>query len=155
LDSVLPKQLLNSRKGTIFIGVGAAVLAGIFLLVYLSQYRNSVNSQNKAMKVLVAKSLIQAGTPGDVVGTQSLFQIASIPKSQLQTGALVDPATLRGRVAAVNVFPGQQLTAADFVVGGAAPLTPSLAGSQRAISIPLDAARSLAGQLVAGEHVDI
>jgi Flp pilus assembly protein CpaB len=53
------------------------------------------------------------------------------------------------------VFPGQQITDADFTVGGAAPLTPSLASDQRAISIPLDGARAVGGQLVAGDHVDV
>jgi Flp pilus assembly protein CpaB len=155
LDSVLPKQLLSTRKGTVAIGIGAAVLAGIVLLVYLSQYRHSVNSQSRVVQVLVAKSLIQQGTPGEVVGRTGLFQTAKIPKSQLLAAALVDPTTLRGRVAAVDIFPGQQLTANEFTIGGAAPLTPGLSGNQRAISIPLDAARSVAGQLVVGDHVDV
>jgi Flp pilus assembly protein CpaB len=155
VESVLSSKILTTRRGTVAVGVGAAVLAGIVLLVYLNQYRHNVNSQAKAINVLVAKSLIQKGTPGDVVGSQSLFQVSSIPKSQLKVGALVDPAALKGRVAASDVFPGQQITAADFTVGGVAPLLGALAANQRAISIPIDTAHSLSGQLVAGDHVDL
>jgi Flp pilus assembly protein CpaB len=155
VESILSAKVLTTRRGTVAVGVGAAVLAGIILLVYLNQYRHSVNAGSKPVGVLVAKSLIQKGTPGDVVGSQDLFQVSSIPKSQLKTGALVDPASLKGRVAAADVYPGQQITDADFTTGAVAPLLAGIAHSQRAISIPLDAAHSLAGQLVAGDHVDI
>jgi Flp pilus assembly protein CpaB len=155
VESVLSSKILATRRGTVAVGVGAAVLAGIVLLVYLNQYRHNVNAQAKPVNVLVAKNLIQKGTPGDVVGTQNLFQVSSIPKSQLKAGALVDPASLKGRVAADDVYPGQQITAADFTVGGVAPLLGDIAGNQRAISIPIDAAHSLSGQLVAGDHVDV
>jgi Flp pilus assembly protein CpaB len=155
VESVLSNKILATRRGTVAVGVGAAVLAGIVLLVYLNQYRHHVNAQAKPVSVLVAKNLIQKGTPGDVVGTQRLFQVSSIPKTELKPGALVDPATLKGRVAATDVFPGQQITATDFTVGGVAPLLGSLAANQRAISIPIDGAHSLSGQLVAGDHVDV
>src|SRR5574338_904789 len=97
------------------LGIGAAVLAAIALLVYLNQYRDSVKSGVQPMQVLVAKSLIQKGTPGDVVGSTKLFQVASIPRDQVKSGAFVDPQTLTGKVASHDIFPGQQLTSADFV----------------------------------------
>src|SRR5439155_25296979 len=56
---------------------------------------------------------------------------------------------------AADVYPGQQITDADFTVGGVAPLLASIAHSQRAISIPVGGANSLAGQLVGGDHVDV
>jgi Flp pilus assembly protein CpaB len=155
VENVLSTKVLTTRKGTVAVGVGAAVLAGIVLLVYLNQYRNNVNAQAKTVSVLVAKSLIQKGTPGDVVGSQSLFETSSIAKTDLKSGALVDPASLKGRVATADVFPGQQITATNFAVGAVAPLLGSLANEQRAISIPIDAAHSLSGQLVSGDHVDV
>jgi Flp pilus assembly protein CpaB len=155
VENVLSTKLLTTRKGSLAVGMAAAVLAGIVLLVYLSQYRNNVNSESAPIKVLVAKSLIQRGTPGDVVGTTSLFQVATLSKKQVQVGAFVDPASLKGTVAATDVFPGQQLTAAEFVTGQIAPLLGSIAHAQRAIAIPIDSARSLGGQLVGGDHVDV
>jgi Flp pilus assembly protein CpaB len=107
------------------------------------------------VSVLVAKSLIQKGTPGDVVGSSDLFQVSSIPRTQVKTGAFVDPKTLAGKVAAVDVYPGQQLTATDFVIGNPSALTQRLARDQRAVVIPLDSAAELGGQIGVGDHVDI
>jgi Flp pilus assembly protein CpaB len=155
MENIMSSKLLSTRRGTIILGIGAAVLAAIVLLVYLNQYRNSVDGGAQPMSLLVAKSLIQKGTPGDVVGTSSLFQVSSIPRSQVKTGAFVDPKTLTGKVAAADVYPGQQLTATDFVVGNPNALTQKLARDQRAVVVALDSPASVGGQIVAGDHVDI
>ncbi len=155
MESILSSKLLTTRRGTITLGIVAAVLAAIALLVYLKQYRNSVNSGNQTVSVLVAKSLIQKGTPGNVVGTTHSYEVSSIPKKQVKTGAFVDPATLTGKVAAVDIYPGEQITATDFVVANAAALTQNLAANQRAVVVPLDSPGEVGGQIGAGDHVDV
>ena len=155
MESILSSKLLTTRRGTITLGIVAAVLAAIALLVYLKQYRNSVNSGNQTVSVLVAKSLIQKGTPGNVVGTTHRYEVSSIPKKQVKTGAFVDPATLTGKVAAVDIYPGEQITATDFVVANAAALTQNLAANQRAVVVPLDSPGEVGGQIGAGDHVDV
>jgi Flp pilus assembly protein CpaB len=151
----MSSKLLNTRRGTIILGIAAAALAAIVLLVYLNQYRNSVNNGNQTVSVLVAKSLIQKGTPGNVVGTTGLYELTNLPKKQVKTGAFVDPATLTGKVAAIDIFPGQQITSADFVLGNAAALTQNLASDQRAVVVPLDSPAEVGGQIGAGDHVDV
>jgi len=151
----MSSKLFTTRQGTILLGVAAAALAAIALLVYLREYRNSVNSKNQAISVLVAKSLIQQGTPGDVVGSTDLYQVSSIPKSQVKTGAFVDPQTLTGQVATTDIYPGQQLTTADFAVGSGNALTQKLSATQRAVVVPLDSPSQVGGQLDAGDHVDV
>ena len=69
MENILSSKLFTTRRGTIIMGIVAAVLAAIVLLVYLNHYRNSVNGGSQPLSVLVAKSLIQKGTPGDVVGS--------------------------------------------------------------------------------------
>jgi Flp pilus assembly protein CpaB len=155
MENILSSKLFTTRRGTIIMGIVAAVLAGIVLLVYLNHYRNSVNGGGQPLSVLVAKSLIQKGTPGDVVGSSSLFQVASIPRSEVKSGAFVDPKTLTGKVAAADIYPGQQLTASDFTVASATALTQRLARDQRAVVIPLDSPAEIGGQLAAGDHVDV
>jgi Flp pilus assembly protein CpaB len=155
VENIMSSKLLTTRRGTIILGIGAAVLAAIVLLVYLNQYRNSVDSGAQPVSVLVAKSLIQKGTPGDVVGTAGMYQVSSIPRNQVKTGAYVDPKTLTGTVAAEDIYPGQQLTTADFVAGNTGVLTQKLARNQRAVVIPLDSAAAVGGQISAGDHVDV
>ena len=66
----IAQNLFTTRRGSLLVGAAAAVLAGIILLAYLHQYRNSVNGAAAPVSVLVAKNLIQKGTPGDIIGTE-------------------------------------------------------------------------------------
>jgi pilus assembly protein CpaB len=137
------------------VGATAAVLAGLVLLVYLHSYRNSLNSGSAPAAVLVAKNLIQKGTPGNIIGSSDQFQVASVPKDQLQTGALTDPAALAGRVAVTDIYPGQQLTATYFAYAPPGTLQTKIVGSDRAINISTDAQHGMLGQIGTGDHVDI
>lgn len=151
----IAQNMFTTRRGSLLVGAAAAVLAGIILLAYLHQYRNSVNSASAPVSVLVAKNLIQKGTPGDIIGTSSQFQVASVPKGQLQTGALSDPAALSGRVAVTDIYPGQQLTAAYFAFAPPGTLQTKISGSDRAISVQIDAEHGMVGQIGSGDHIDI
>jgi Flp pilus assembly protein CpaB len=148
------QRVMSTRAGTIAVAAGAALLAGISIAVYLNRYRHSVSSQGAPVTVLVAKRMIAKGTSGDVVAAQSLFTTATLRESQLRNGAFSDPAAIRGRVAVRDVYKGQQLTAADFLAG-AASLPSTLTGTQRIVTLPLDAAHGLIGHVQAGDRVDV
>src|SRR5919206_556296 len=148
------QRLISTRAGTIAVAAGAARLAGISILVYLNRYRHSVSSQGAPVTVLVAKRSIAKGTSGDVVASQAMFTTATLRESQLRQGAFSDPAAIRGRVALRDVYRGQQLTAADFAAG-AATLPSTLTGTERIVTVPLDTAHGLIGQVTAGDHVDV
>ena len=154
MESITSSKLFTTRQGTILLGVIAALIALIALIVYLHNYRSSVNNSNRTLQVLVAKQLIQKGTPGNVVGQTGLYTTADIARSQVKTGAYVDPSTLAGKVALVDIYPNQQITAADFGVS-AVSATTSLARTQRAVVIPLGSAQSVGGQIGPGSHVDV
>jgi len=149
------ENLFSSRRGTILVGIGAAVLAAILLVVYLNRYRASLKGATEPATVLVAKRLIQKGAPGNIIGSTQQFQVASIPKSDLKDGALTDPSALRGLVAAEDIYPGQQLTLAEFTPTIPGSLQTNLTKRDRAISIPFDASHGMIGQISAGDHVDI
>jgi Flp pilus assembly protein CpaB len=149
------ERLLASRRGSTVVGIAAALLAGVLLLVYLNRYRNSVKVSNETISVLVAKGVIHKGTPGDVVGTDQLYQPTDIAKSEVVNGALTNAATLRGRVAIADIYNGQQLTAADFKLVASGAIGNNLTRDLRAISVPLDSAHGLIGQVHEGDHVDV
>lgn len=149
------QRLLSTRRGSIGTGAAAAVLAALVLLLYLNQYRSSVTESGAPVTVLVAKRLIEKGTPGDVIGIKELFQTTEAPKSELKDGAISDPATLRGRLAVQDIYPGQQLTIADFSASRSDSLGATITDKQRAISIPLDAAHGTIGQVEPGDRVDV
>jgi Flp pilus assembly protein CpaB len=130
------------------------VIAGALILVYVNRYRQTVRAQSAPVSVLVANTTIAKGTPGQTVAAKSLFSVVTVAQSQLLNGAISDPSTLIGKAASRQIYSGQQLTAADFSAR-ATGLPSTLTASQRAISIPLDAAHGALGQLQAGDRVDV
>lgn len=150
----LVQRLTSTRGGTIALAALAACLAGISIVVYLNKYRHSVTAEGAPVTVLVAKRTIEKGTPGAAIAAGGLFTTSTIRESQLRNGAFSDPTSLTGRTAAHILYPGQQLTASDFVAGAASQAA-TLTKAERLISIPLDAAHGLIGQVEAGDHVDV
>jgi len=156
VENLAPNRLLKTRQGTIVVGVAAAVLAAILLLVYLSHYRNSVKGSTEPVTVLVAKRLIPKGTSGASFAAKNLFVVTTIPKGQLKLGAISDPAVLRGTIAVADIYPRQQLTTADFTPASVGALAAQLTGNWRAVALPtLDAAHGLTPDVQAGDSVDV
>jgi pilus assembly protein CpaB len=155
VQNILSSRLFSTRGGTIAVGLFAALLALLVLLLYLSNYRSSIRSSSAPVPVLVAKHLIAQGTAGDVLGTGGGFQATEVPKADVKEGALSDPAVLKGRVAVSDIYPGQQLTLADFTPTALASLGSRLTGKQRAITIPVDTVHGMIGTIVGGDRVDV
>jgi Flp pilus assembly protein CpaB len=155
VQDVFAGRLFKTRGGAVLIGVIAAVLAAILLIVYLRSYRSSVNSGTRPMTVLVAKSLIPKGTAGSLIAQRGLYQVTTVPKDQLKALAIADPAGLNDRIAAADIFPGQQLTQGAFTTETVGSVSSKLSGVERAIAIPLDSSHGLIGVVQAGDHVDV
>ena len=148
------QKLLSTRAGTVIIAGGAALLAGVFILVYLNRYRSTVKAQGAPVTVLVAKKLIPKGTTGVAAYAGGYFARETIRESQLRDGAFSDVASLRTLVATQDVLAGQQLTASDFT-GSAKGLASTIAGAQRVIDVPLDSAHGMIGHVQTGDRVDV
>jgi Flp pilus assembly protein CpaB len=149
------QRMLATRGGTMTVGAFAAGFAALLLVLYLSQYRSSLNDSNEPITVLVAKSLIEKGTPGDIVGVKGLFQATEVKKGQVKEGAITDPGALRGREATNDIFPGQPLTTQEFAASTRGAIGSQIAGNQRALAVPVDPAHGLVGQVRAGDRVDV
>ena len=150
----LATKLVSTRRGTLIAALLIALLAGASILLYLNSYRDSLKAQGAMVTVLVAKKSIPKGTAGNVVAAKDLYTVTTIRESQLLEGALSDPASLRDRVAAREIFEGAQLTATDFVAAGDS-LAAQLTDKERVISVPLDSAHGLIDGIEAGNRVDV
>jgi Flp pilus assembly protein CpaB len=148
------RRFTGTRRGAITVALVAAALAAIVLLAFASRYKNGVQGGNAQHTTLVADRLIPKGTSGDLVVSGGLFRQSQVRDTDLVTGAVADGAALAGRVATRDIYPGQQITAADFA-SGADPVRGQLRGNQRAIAIPLDSSHGLIGQVRTGDHVDV
>ncbi|HEV2922873.1 MAG TPA: Flp pilus assembly protein CpaB [Solirubrobacteraceae bacterium] len=143
----------STRRGTLAIAALSTLVAAAILVFALQRYRQSVESSSKPATVLVAKRLIQKGTSGAAVGVGQYFRTARIPDKQVATGALANTAALHGEVAARDIYPGQQLTAADFVSGGL--FYSRLPRNLRAVSVPVDTSHGMIGNVQTGDRVDV
>jgi Flp pilus assembly protein CpaB len=151
----LAHKLLSTRGGTVAVAAVGALLAAAVFLGYLHRYRSSVNESGAPMTVLVAKDFIEKGTPGNVVGSEGFFQTATTPKDDLKEGAISDPDSLRGLVATNDIYPGQQLTVADFSPTAADALTNEIAGEERATPLALNPTHGMVGNVRTGDRVDV
>ena len=154
MENIMSSKLFTTRQGTVLLGVIAAVIAAIALIVYLDHYRSSVNNSNAQIKVLVASKLIRKGSTGEYIRTTSgLYQPTDYPKNQVESGAITNPATLAGKVALTDISGGQQLTAADF--GPASGVTGQIGPNERAVVVALGSPQAVGGQITAGSSVDV
>lgn len=142
---------LSSRTGVLIAAVLAAVIAAVLVFGAVNSARNGAVGPSE---VLVANQLIPKGSSGQAIASDQLYRVAKVGENALVAGAVTDVSVIAGRVASKDIFPGQQITTADFDGAGSA-LTARLGASDRAIAIPVDAAHGLSADLQAGDHVDV
>jgi Flp pilus assembly protein CpaB len=147
------RKALATRRGTVAVAAICAVVAAGILLLAMNRYRHNVDTSGNQETVLVASGLIQKGTPGDAIASGQLFKPTSVAVKQVSAGAVADTAQLHGKVATADIYPGQQLTAAEFTAKG--DLTTQLAPDQRAMTVTLDQAHGMVGEVHSGDHVDV
>jgi pilus assembly protein CpaB len=147
------RQALGTRRGTVALGLVCAALAAVVLLVAAAAYRRSVQASANAATVLVATQRIPKNTSGTVIATETLFKATRIAAAQVTAGAVADAGALRAKVAVRDIFPGEQLTAADFTGNGGLPA--QLAPDHRAVTLSLDSQHGMVGLLHNGDHVDV
>ena len=146
---------MSSRGWAIALGIGAVVLAAILLVVYLDRYRARVGGANAPTPVLVAKQTIRAGTPGNIVASGGMYTATTLPRKEVEVGAIADPQFLAGRAAAADIFPGQQITVTDFAATAGTTVGSQITGKERAISVSIDNIHGSLAQLHPGDTVDI
>ena len=148
------RRLLATRRGTLALAAVCALVAAAVLMVFLSRYKDSVSEAAAPTPVLVATSLIQKGTSGDILAEKQQFETVTRAAEDVKEGALTDPALLTGKVTTADIYPGQQMTAATFVASTGTVL-PKLADNERAIAVPVDQVHGLVGQVQTGDRVDL
>ena len=125
-----------------------ALLAGAVLVAFMSNYRHSVKSTSGSKTVLVAKQLIEQGSSGDVIASKGLFETTKASGSERKSDAITDPSSLRGKQASTDIYPGEQLVRRTSPRPTDSLLT-KVSGNERAISVPLDNAHGMIGDVKA------
>jgi Flp pilus assembly protein CpaB len=153
LDGPSMGGLLATRQGAVTVALLCALVATAILIFAIGKYRHAVSGPTKQDTVLVATSVIAKGSPAALIGAQRLYKVTPVLDTQVSPGAIVDAASLTGKIVASNILPGQQLTAADFTTGPVG-LTAELSPTERAVAMTLDPEHGT-GVIEAGDHVDV
>ncbi|MEO6858171.1 MAG: Flp pilus assembly protein CpaB [Solirubrobacteraceae bacterium] len=145
--------MLATRQGALVLALICAACAAGILMFALGQYKTGLKTPTVQATVLVATAQIPKGTAGEAVATRGLYKSTPIVASQLAPGAISDASLLTGKVASVNILPGQQLTATDFagVNGVSGLLTPN----QRAVALSIAESPGATDLLQPGDRVDV
>jgi Flp pilus assembly protein CpaB len=148
------QRLIATRRGAVLLSALAALLAGILIIAYVARYRSSVNADGADVRALIAKKLIPKGTAGVAIATSGLYSATTVRQGQLINGAYSDASSLRDMVATHDIYPGAQLTTADFAAA-ATNIAATLTQHERLVTIPFDSTHGLTRDLQAGDRVDV
>ena len=146
---------MTYRVRNIIIAVGLALVAGLFSLFYVSNYKANVQHAEKSVTVYVAKNDIPVGTTGADIVRGHLLATSSIATKSVVPGAISDPAQIANLVTTQDILAKEQVTLRRFANRAELGPRAQLHGTLRALSIEGDPSQVLAGILKPGDHVDI
>jgi pilus assembly protein CpaB len=144
------RRFLAAVAALLLLVVGTAVL-----VAYVRGADSRALAGTRTVDVLVVDTVIPAGTAGsDLAG---MVRTELVPARVALPGRVRDLAALSGRVATVDLQPGEQLLAARFERPGdlRAPGTVAVPAGMQEVSVLLEPQRAVGGRLQAGDTVGV
>ena len=133
--------------------IGSVLLAAVgtgLLVAYVRSAEDRALKGEKTVDVLVVSATIPKGTKAEDM-TPSL-RMEQIPVKVATAGALTSTSPLAGKVAAVDLLPGEQLVSNRFTT---AAEVQGIGAGMLQVTIALDPVRVLGGQLRKGDSVAV
>ncbi|MGP6157050.1 MAG: Flp pilus assembly protein CpaB [Vulcanimicrobiaceae bacterium] len=145
---------MNTRRITLIVAVLLAVGTGILTLRYLSSINQQAQTQTQAVE---SKPIVIANRdiPMRAKITPEMLTRVNRPVNEVEPGALADPKQAVGDIALSNIPANSTVT--DTKVGHPAELglTARLRPGMRAVTIPVDRVKAVAGLISPGDKVDV
>jgi len=146
---------MTHRKRNIVVASGLALLALIFMLIYISQARSSSDENlKKSVAVLIASHDITAGTLGISLQKGALVE-KRVPQSLAVPESIRTPGAVRGEIVTQDILSGEQVSLRKFGPVRAAGVRARIHGKDRVVQLLGEKEQVLDGTLKAGDHVDI
>jgi pilus assembly protein CpaB len=144
------RRFLAAVAALVLLVAGTAVL-----LAYVRGADSRALAGTRTVDVLVVDKLIPSGTAGsDIAG---MVRTEVVPAKVAMPGRVTDLASLSGRVATVDLQPGEQLLSGRFVRPDdlQAPGTVAVPTGMQEVSVLLEPQRAVGGRLKAGDAVGV
>jgi pilus assembly protein CpaB len=146
----LRRRLLAALAALVLAALGAVVL-----LAYVRGADARALAGVQTVDVLVVDRPVPEGTPGEELA--ELVRTERLPARAAVPGAVTDLDALAGRVATVDLQPGEQLLAARFAAPEDLSVPGTVAPPEGAaeVSLLLEPQRAVGGRLAAGDTVGV
>ena len=131
-----------------------AALGTVLVFLYAHNADTAAKEGQSLVKVLVAKTKIEANTTGATASNNGAFEQQEIPKASVVDGALSDATPLANLVALAPIFPGQQIISQQW--GASAPSAGlSIPPGSLALSFQLGDPQRVAGFVTPGSTITV
>ena len=146
----MARRFLAAFAALLLLAVGTGVL-----VTYVRGADSRALAGVRSVEVLVADELIPEGTTADQL--DALVRTESVPAKTAVDGRVTDLEALAGRVATVDILPGEQLFAGRFARPDdlQAPGTVEVPAGLQEVSVLLEPQRAVGGRLAAGDEVGV
>lgn len=147
---------MKSKTTALILAIVLGLLATFGLIVYLRMVTEAATSEGRKIRVFTAKEKLSPGKTMDEMVAGGQVVKKSIPRRYLPRNIVTSVDQLNGRVLAVSISKGDQLTTTDFKSveeKGALPL--KLKKDQLAITVPVDEFTGVGGEINPGDKVVI
>ncbi len=141
---------MKGRMG-LLVSIAAGLFAVIAVYLYLDARETELLQQSALQDVVVTRADVLANTPID----ERMIRIEKIPRKYVQPGAVTKAGETIGRVAAVPLQRGSQVTGMALLAGGAESLAFNVPRGMRAIAIAVNDVSGVSGQIRPGNFVDL
>lgn len=135
------------------IAIAVAIISIFFLVSYVRSADSRAQAKLEPISVLVVTASIPKGTPAQIGAS---VEVRAVPKSAVPNGSVKSFSDIQGRVAAVELHPGEIVLSERFI-------EPNSSSSDEVkvpedavlVTIPLASERVLGGYLAAGDRVGV
>jgi pilus assembly protein CpaB len=142
-----------------WIVLAAALVLGLLAAIGAGQYVSAVRAQAQAgatpVAVLVARVDIPKGTSVDEITTKSMTEIRKIPQDYVSAGAISSLKIVDGRVLAVPLVKGEQISSTRFQFPSDAGLSFAVPSGMVALTVPADETHGVAGLVKPGDSLAV
>jgi pilus assembly protein CpaB len=135
----------------LLVSIAAGLFAVMAVYLYLDARETELLQQSALQDIVVTTADVLANTPID----ERMIRIEKIPRKFVQPGAIAKAGEAIGRVAAVPLQRGSQVTGMALLAGGAESLAFNVPRGMRAVAIAVNDVSGVAGQIRPGNFVDL
>lgn len=145
---------MSYRTRNVLVASGLALLAVVFMLVYISKARSGADGGKKLVGVLVATRDVQQGTLGSTLQGGALV-VKRVPQSAVVPDPVSTANQVGGEVVTEKILKGEQVSLRKFGPASAAGVRSQIRRRERVVQLVGPRSQVLDGTLEAGDHVDI